>query len=215
MVTCALLSGCGASSSGSDSSPSPTGTTFATLAAQGLVTQAEVIGIAGPGFLPYVSQVTASATDPKECLPLLLMSDGTRTAPPSSVSAATESFSDASTGSSITNTVHVFADAATASTTLTTLRGLVPRCSSFSVVVQSRVMTGAIVALALPTVGRTSLAVTVTITGPTTKADVTTVIAVAGRSLVVAVAGTPDGRDEASYATRTATTSATKAAAIG
>ncbi len=201
------------STSSASSSPSPSGSSFGTLAAQALVSAAQVEAIAGSGFTPYQSATVATNADPVVCLELLHIADGTRTGPPSTVSSATESFANGSTGSSVTNTVHVFATAADAQQTLHRLRSEVPTCASFSVAVGTAILKGSIVAT--PPVGAPtgSLGLRVVITSPTQKADVTSAVAPAGRSLVVGMAGTPDGKDEAGYAGAVATQSAALATA--
>jgi hypothetical protein len=213
--TAALLAGCSSSSSGGDASPtpSPTGSSFSALAQQALVTPAQVQALAGSGFEPYQSSTVASNAEPISCLELLHMADGTRTGPPSTASSATESFANGSTGTSLTNTAHVFASASDVSGVMAKLRAEVPGCTSFSVVVASAVLKAGITPAAVVGAPAGTLGLRVTITSPTQKADVTSAIAPAGRSIVVGVAGTPDGKDEPRFAGAVASDSAALAAA--
>lgn len=212
LVAGAALVGCGSGGGGGEASPSAT--SFDTLATTALVTKQEVTAIAGEGFEPYDSEATASAADPAECLELLRLADGTRTAPPATASSATRSYARGSTGASITNTVHVLVDDAKADEVYDHLASLVPTCKDFTVVVGSGVLKASIVKAKTASAGERSLGLRVVITSPTQKSDVTTVVAQQGRTLVVGVAGTPDGADEADWAAQTAQVSAQKAASI-
>jgi len=225
-VTAAVLTLAGCSSgssapspSGSTSpAPSPSGSASVsvdpTLASKALVTADQVAAIAGSGFTPYTTRTVVSATDPAACLELIRLADGTRTAPPATVSSATVTYADGSTGSSITNTVHVFADASAATKAFDEVRNLVPRCAAFSLVVDASVLKGSITPAAGIPATPTSLGLKVLVTSPTTKADVTSELVLAGRSIVVGVAGTPDGQGEAVWSVKTAALSAAAAASI-
>ena len=205
------LAGCG---SGGGGEASPSATSFDTLATTALVTKDDVTAIAGEGFEPYDSEVTASAADPAECLELLRFADGTRTAPPATASSATRSYARGSTGASITNTVHVLVDKAKADAVYHQLTSLVPTCKDFTAVVGAGVLKARIESAKTGSAGERSFGLHVVITSPTQTSDITTVVAQQGRTLVVGVAGTPDGADEADWATQTAQVSAQKAASI-
>jgi hypothetical protein len=209
LVAGAALVGCGSGGGGGEASPSAT--SFDTLATTALVTKQEVTAIAGEGFEPYDSEATASAADPAECLELLRLARLRRRR-----HGVLGDPLDArgSTGASITNTVHVLVDDAKADEVYDHLASLVPTCKDFTVVVGSGVLKASIVKAKTASAGERSLGLRVVITSPTQKSDVTTVVAQQGRTLVVGVAGTPDGADEADWAAQTAQVSAQKAASI-